>query len=39
MGMGYGARKSKRFVPFAKEKSVSDNLLAGTPEGFFGAYW
>jgi hypothetical protein len=39
MGMGYGARKSKRFVPFAKEKPVSDKLLAGTPEGFFGAYW
>lgn len=39
MGMGYGRPKAKRFVPFAAEKSVPEKLLAGSPEGFFGAYW
>jgi hypothetical protein len=39
MGMGYGRPKSKPFVPFAAEKSVPDKLLAGPPEGFFGAFW
>ncbi|MBI5249445.1 MAG: hypothetical protein HY912_08115 [Desulfomonile tiedjei] len=39
MGMGYGRPKAKRFIPFAAEKSVPAKLLAGPPEGFFGAYW
>lgn len=39
MGMGYGARKSKRFVPFAKKNSVSDGLVAGMPEALLGSYW
>jgi hypothetical protein len=39
VGMGYGPPRSKRFAPFAEERTAPEHHLAAPAGSIFGAYW